>query len=141
MRIREAAQQSGVAAPTIRYYEKLGLLDSVVRTAAGYREFSDRDVQLLIFLRKARDLGFSLQQCQELLDLVASPVKQRKNTIDRTRKLAKKRVADIDKQISDLAQMRQLVQLHIDHLDEHGTAADSSGASEQACPVTRGLRR
>lgn len=116
MRIREAAERSGVSAPTIRYYEQLGLLGVLRRTQAGYRVFDEHAVRQLVFLRKARDLGFSLEDCRELLDLVTAANRRTLANAERKRAVAVRRLADIDAQISELRRVRELIQLHIDTL-------------------------
>lgn len=69
MNIGDAARLSGVSAKMIRYYEEAGLIPEVARTAAGYRMYSDIDVYKLHFIRRCRELGFSLAQTGELLCL------------------------------------------------------------------------
>ena len=69
MRIGEAAALSGVSAKLIRYYEAAGLLSPAGRDANGYRNFDERNVHELRFIRRARSLGFPIKQIDELLEL------------------------------------------------------------------------
>lgn len=70
--IGEVAQRAGVSAPTIRYYESVGLLTAPRRTAAGYRRYGDTTVDELRFIKKAQGLGFSLDEVAEILQLTRS---------------------------------------------------------------------
>ena len=69
MNIGEAAEAAGVSPKMIRHYEQIGLLAAAARTESGYRQYSERDVSLLRFIRQSRRLGFSMEQIAELLGL------------------------------------------------------------------------
>ncbi len=69
MNISEAARLSGLSAKTIRYYEDIELIAPAERGDNGYRQYDHRAVEELHFLARAREVGFDLQECRQLLDL------------------------------------------------------------------------
>ena len=69
MNIGEAAKSSGVSTKMIRYYESIGLIPEAMRTAAGYRVYRDSEIHMLQFIRRSRDLGFSVKTIAQLLAL------------------------------------------------------------------------
>lgn len=73
MRTGQLSERSGVNIETIRYYERVGLLQRPRRTAKGYRTYEPTHLQRLLFLRRSRQLGFSLQEVRELLELANEP--------------------------------------------------------------------
>lgn len=69
MNIGQAAEASGVTAKMIRYYESIDLISAASRTGSGYRQYTDKDVQTLRFIKRSRDLGFSIERIKTLLSL------------------------------------------------------------------------
>lgn len=98
----ELAKQGGINVESIRFYEKEGLLRKPPRTAGGYRVFSSDDVRRVRFIKRAQELGFSLREIKELLALSSEPGTDCADV--RERAMAK--LADIDRRIADLKQMK-----------------------------------
>lgn len=101
--IGQAASQSGVSAKMIRHYESLGLLPAVPRTDAGYRQYGDKQVHTLRFIRRARTLGFSMAEIGELLKLWQN---QQRASAD-VKRIAQAHVADLERRIAEMQAMRQ----------------------------------
>lgn len=101
MNIGQAAKASGVSAKMIRYYEQTGLIPEADRTASGYRDYSDSDVHMLRFIRRARDLGFSVAEISDLLGLWRDETRQSAEV----KRLAKGHVHDLEKKIKGLQDM------------------------------------
>ncbi len=116
MNIGQAATASAVSAKMIRHYEALGLLPKVPRTAAGYRQYDDASVHTLRFIRRARDLGFSIKEIAALLGLWRN---RRRASAD-VKRIANDHVADLQRRIDEMQSMqRTLKQLaHSCHGDE-----------------------
>lgn len=103
MNIGEAAARSGVSAKMVRHYESLGPLPKVKRTEGGYRQYSDNEVHTLRFVRRARDLGFSMDEIAELLKLWQN---RRRASAD-VKRIALAHVADLDRRMSEMAAMKR----------------------------------
>lgn len=101
MNIGTAAKASGVSAKMIRYYEETGLIPAAQRTASGYRVYSEQDVHMLRFIRRARDLGFSVEGIAELLGLWRD---QSRHSAD-VKRLALEHVAELRRKIAELEDM------------------------------------
>ena len=100
--IGEAASRSGVSAKMVRHYELLGLLPTVARTDSGYRRYSDKEVHTLRFIRRARDLGFSMAEIAELLKLWQN----RRRASAEVKRIALRHVADLERRMAAMAGMR-----------------------------------
>lgn len=101
--IGDAAAAAGLPADTIRYYEKIGLLDKPPRSAANYRFYGPNDVRKLGFVRRARELGFSVEQVRELLGLAAV----REHDCCRVDELTEEHMVSLDQKIRDLQALRR----------------------------------
>ena len=126
--IGQAAEVSGVSAKMIRHYEENGFIPKAGRTVAGYRIYAHRDVHVLRFIRRARDLGFSLQEVKALLALWTN---RRRESGD-VKRMVQKHVKALDAKIAELQAMRRtLVDLaqhcHGDHRPECPILDDLSG--------------
>jgi Cu(I)-responsive transcriptional regulator len=98
MNIGDVARRSGVPAKTIRYYEGIGLIPPAARTNGGYRNYGERDVQLLNFIHRARRLGFSVKDVGDLLALW----QDRQRASAEVKKLVLDHLAEIDRKIAEL---------------------------------------
>ena len=124
--IGQAAKQSGVSAKMVRHYESLGLLPAVHRTDAGYRQYGDRQIHTLRFIRRARALGFSMLEIAELLKLWQN---QQRASAD-VKRIAQAHVADLERRIVEMQAMRQtLAEL----------AHCCAGNDRPDCPILSGL--
>ena len=107
--IGKLAQAAGVGVETIRFYERRGLMQEPPRRASGYRQYPARSIRRLTFIRQAKDLGFTLKEIQELLELRASSDR----TCGEMRNQLEIKIADIDRRLTDLQAMKgALVELH-----------------------------
>ena len=103
MNIGEAAHASGVSSKMIRHYEDIGLVPKPGRTSSGYRVYREDDVHVLRFVRRARDLGFSLAEIKGLLGLWGN---RRRASAD-VKRLAQQHIEDLDRRIAEMQAMRR----------------------------------
>ena len=122
MKISDVADRSGLPPKTIRYYEDIGLVRPASRQGNGYRDYDDRDVQVLRFLKRARGLGFSVSDCRNLLSLY----EDRERASADVKALAQHRVDEIDRKIAELHTMRDA----LTHLIER-----CHGDDRPDCPI------
>jgi Cu(I)-responsive transcriptional regulator len=113
------ARTADTTAETIRYYERIGLFPAPPRTAGNYRNYSAAHVSRLTFTRRARDLGFSIEQIRTLLDL-ADRKKQSCEAVDA---IAREHLADVKRKLADLAALRRELEPLIEQC-RHGKVAE-----------------
>ncbi len=128
MNIGDAAERSGVSAKMIRYYEGVGLLPKAARRANGYRDYGEGDVSVLQFIRRTRDLGFSLEEVSALLALW----RDRKRPSREVKRLAEAHIADLE---ARMAAMRGVVRT-LRQLTQH-----CHGDERSDCPILDDLAR
>ena len=126
MRIGTAAEQAGVNVQTLRYYERRGLLPRPPRRTSGYREFPDDAVRIVRFIKRAQDLGFTLDEVEELLRLRSDTRRDRV----RIRRVAERRVKQIDGKIAELQAMKKALG-HLLHCCREGSTLE--------CPIIDAL--
>lgn len=125
--IGAVAKRVGVAIDTIRYYEREGLLPEPERRASGYRSYDEGAVRQLRFIRRAKDLGFTLEEIRDLLALSAD----RHRGVKAVKQRAEQRLAAIDARIAELTRVRDGLEQLVDACPGHG--------SPDQCPILRAL--
>jgi DNA-binding transcriptional MerR regulator len=118
MTIGKLAAAQGVGVETVRFYQRRGLLAEPRRRGSGYREYSPEDQERLVFIRRARSLGFSLAEIASLLGPADAPSGRARSTAEIAR-AAQAKLAAIDEQILELSRQRCRLR-RLAHLCEHG---------------------
>ena len=126
MRIGTAAERAGVNVQTLRYYERRGLLPRAPRRTSGYREFPDDAVRVVHFVKRAQDLGFTLDEVEELLRLR----NQKRRDRGRIRAVAEKRVRQVERKIAELQAIKKALS-HLIHCCRAGSTLE--------CPIIEAL--
>ncbi|MGH8146108.1 MAG: heavy metal-responsive transcriptional regulator [Rhodanobacteraceae bacterium] len=121
------ARRAGVGIDTIRYYEREGLLPEPQRRASGYRDYGPGVVERLRFIRRAKDLGFTLEEIRELLALSMD----RERGVSGVKQRAERRLGDVELRIRELQRMKRGLKQLI-------AACPGHGALEH-CPILRAL--
>lgn len=125
MNIGTVSERSGLPAKTIRYYEEIGLV-SPDRRDNGYRDYSMQHLHRLHFLRRARGLGFSVEECRQLLSLYDD----RGRESAEVKAIAATRLGEIERKIAELEGLRDMLRHLVDHCH---------GDSRPDCPIIDGL--
>ena len=127
MRTSEVASQAQVNTQTLRYYERRSLLTEPERTASGYRAYTPDAVRVVRFVKRAQQLGFTLDDIEDLLHLAdGGPA-----SCDDARRMARTRIADLQQRINELAGMRDALTQLVDTCDQP--------RAERECPILRDI--
>lgn len=126
MTIGQASEASGVTAKMIRYYERIGLLQPADRSSSGYRLYGEEDLHTLRFIRRSRDLGFSLEQIADLLALW----RDRSRASAEVKALAQRHIDGLKAKIAELQSMVDT----LEHLSDH-----CHGDQRPDCPILSDL--
>ena len=110
MNIGEAARLSSVSAKMVRHYEALGLLPAVARTEGGYRQYGDSEIHTLRFIKRGRELGFSMEEITELLGLW----RNRRRASASVRRIAQRHADDLAQRIDAMQAMQRTLRTLID---------------------------
>ena len=129
LKIGQVAKRAGVSVETLRYYEQRGLLASPRRTPAGYREYPEQVLQQLTFISRAKDLGFSLSEIGELLQLQLNPEADRAEV----KQLVVEKLVLIEQRLAELQQLRLALQ-------RLSSSCDGQGGVDQ-CPIMAFLQQ
>lgn len=134
MNIGQAAQATGVSPKMIRHYEAIGLLPPPPRNESGYRQYGERELSVLRFIRQARLLGFSTESISELVGLW-SDTRRASRTV---RALAQRHVHELERRMDEMAQMKLALErlIHACHGDDdpHCAILDSLAADSPSAP-------
>jgi len=126
MNISDVAKKTGLTSKTIRFYEEKGLVTAPMRSENGYRSYSAKHIEELTLLRQARQVGFNLDECRELVALFNDPARHSADVKARTLQ----KVVDIEKHIQELGEMRQRLLL---------LAEQCPGDDGADCPIINNL--
>jgi len=138
MNIGQAASASGVSAKMIRHYESVALLPAASRTDSGYRQYGDKDVHTLRFIRRSRDLGFSIDEIRDLLSLW----QDRKRPSRQVKALAKVHIEELAARLDELQSMKAALEhlvrcCHGDDRPDCPILEDLAGENRQRRSVDR----
>ena len=120
-------KQSGVSVETIRFYEKEGLIEKPERKESGYRQFNEEAIKRLAFIRKAKSLGFTLNEIQELLSLKSNG----SGDCENVKQLAGEKLIDIEQKINSLKRMKRVLNNLVDQCPGNGAKSN--------CPILEAL--
>ncbi len=126
--VGQLAKKAEVNIETVRFYEKRGLLPKPIRRESGYRQYSENDVARILFIKRAKELGFTLKEISELLSLKIDT----DTTCGDVKRLANSKVNNIEEKIKDLQRIKQT-------LNELILLCDKESAISSECPILESM--
>jgi DNA-binding transcriptional MerR regulator len=132
LKIGTLAERTGTNAPTVRYYEEIGLLPSADRQAGGQRVYGDADVKRLTFIRRCREFGFSIDQVRSLLALVQDP----KSSCMHARDLAQEHLTAVRAKLAELKALERSIAAFVANCD-----ASCAGGAGPDCVILDDLSK
>jgi len=120
-KIGEVTKLTGMSADTLRYYEKFGLLPNIFRNESGVRQFDDKDLSRLKFIKRAQSMNFRLEEIKKLLSMREDP-QHAKNSV---RQLTADKLKDIERQVTELTTLQNELRLLL----------NLCRGSEEGCPI------
>jgi len=125
LKIGQVARQAGVNIDTVRYYERAGLLPPPARRPSGYRTYGGAAIRRLRFIRRAKALGFTLKEIDQLLSI------SNRRDVTAVKAAARRKLVDIDQRLAELQRIRDALAGLVAHCPGHGRIAD--------CPILAAL--
>ena len=127
LKIGQLAQRAQVNVDTVRYYERRGLIAEPARRKSGYRQYTSADVDRIRFIKRAQDLGFTLNEILDLLELRVDP----DTTCDEVKQQAEAKITDIAAKIQTLQQMKRVLSRLVASCDARAPTSE--------CPILEAL--
>ena len=125
--IGKLAKQAGLGIETVRFYERQGLIEPPPRTDSNYRIYPEEEVNRLRFIKRAKDLGFTLKEIKELFELQNDP----ETTVADIKKRTEEKVKDIRKKVRDLIRIQEALEHLAESCEGHGPLSE--------CPILEAL--
>ncbi len=131
--IGQVSNQLDMSTDTLRYYERIGLLPPVGRSASGQRRYSPRDLSRLRFIRRAQAMGFSLDEIGQLLKMREDPLHAR----DDIRRLTREKLRDVDARLAEITTLRNELQLLVNLCQGNGEGCPIVERMDDSAPADR----
>ena len=126
--VGKLAKEVGINPETVRYYETIGLMPNPNRRDSGYRIYSERDLKRLLFIKRAKELGFTLKEIQELFEIKV----ETKSTCGDVKHIAEHKIIDVEQKIKDLQKIKNVLKKLVSQCVNEEITADE-------CPILEAI--